>query len=102
MQKNPKEKHDSKSGIEILEIFYTPHFLRMFAKLNTGLSREVKEKIEKFTNINNHTSLRVHKLKNLDNTYSFSVNYKIRIVFEYGKTKKIVHLLYVGNHDDLY
>lgn len=85
-----------------LEIFYTPHLLRMYAKLNDNLCFDVKEKINKFTNIENHISLKVHKLKNLDNTYSFSINYKVRIVFEYGKEKNTVNFLYIGSHDELY
>ena len=85
-----------------IEIYYTPHFIRMYAKLDEKLNIEVKEKIENFRNTDNHISLKVHKLKNIENTYSFSVNYKIRIVFEYGKEKGTVNLLYIGNHDELY
>lgn len=85
-----------------IEILYTPHFLRMYAKLTPALCSDIKEKIEKFSNKENHPSLKVHKLKNIDNSYSFSVNYKIRIIFEYGKNKNIVYLLYVGDHDTVY
>ncbi len=85
-----------------IEILYTPHFLRMYGKLDNELCSDIKDKINKFTNRESHISLKVHKLKNLNNTYSFSVNYKIRIVFEYGKTKNVVHLLYVGDHGTIY
>ena len=96
MIEQDKEKNQT------MEIFYTPHFLKMYAKLENKLCLDVKDKIEAFTNKENHNFLKVHKLKNLENTYSFSVNYKIRIVFEYGKNKNIVHFLYVGSHDELY
>ena len=85
-----------------IEVYYTPHFLKMYAKLENNLCAEIKEKINSFMNVKNHSSLKVHKLQNLKNTYSFSINYKIRIVFEYGINKNIVNFLYVGNHDELY
>jgi len=85
-----------------IEILYTPHFLRMYAKLNSHIQTDTKKKIKLFTNVDKHKSLKVHKLNNLENTYSFSVNHKIRIVFEYGKNKNTVHLLYIGSHDEVY
>ena len=85
-----------------IEVLYTPHFLRMYAKLQSHIQTDIKEKIKLFTNKNKHESLKVHKLNNLENTYSFSVNHKIRIVFEYGKNKNTAHLLYAGSHDEVY
>ncbi len=86
----------------MIEIQYAPNFIRMYKGLNSGLKEEIKEKISLFKNSKNHSILKVHKLKgSLKNTYSFSVNYQIRIVFEY-ENEKIVNLLYVGGHDELY
>lgn len=86
----------------MLEIIYTPSFVRLYSKLSKNLQKEVKEKIENFKNKENHKTLKVHKLKGkLQNTFSFSVNYKIRIVFEY-ENKKSVNLLLVGAHDEVY
>ncbi len=82
-----------------MNIFYTPSFLRLFSKLDDDLQIEVKEKIDKFINKNNHLSLKVHKLKGISNTYSFSVNYKFRIIFEYQDNKDNVNFLKIGNHD---
>jgi plasmid maintenance system killer protein len=46
----------------------------------------------------NHSSLKVHKLNGpLKGSYSFSVNYKIRIIFQYVSKKEVV-LLTVGDH----
>ena len=95
-----KDKGSNKNNN--VEVYYTPHFLKMYAKLEDNLCLDIKEKIKNFINIENHNHLKVHKLQNLTNTYSFSVNYKIRIVFEYGKNKNTVNFLYVGNHDELY
>jgi len=87
----------------MLTLFYTPNFIRRYKHLDPLLQTEVRERIESFRNIKNHSKLKVHKLKgSLDNTYAFSVNFKIRIIFEYQKNKKNVNLLYVGSHDDLY
>ena len=85
-----------------IEVLYTPHFIRMYAKLDAHVQQEIKEKIKLFTNVSNHKSLKVHKLGGLDNTFSFSVNRKTRIIFEYGKSRKVTHLLYVGSHDEVY
>ena len=85
----------------MLQIQYAPSFVRLYSKLSEHLKGEVKEKIKAFQDLTNHKSLKVHKLKGIPNTYSFSVNYKIRIVFEY-QDKKSASLLYVGNHDEVY
>ena len=86
----------------MIEILYAPTFVRIYKGLHSLLKPEVKEKIDLFKNKRNHKNLKVHKLKgNLKNTYAFSVNYQIRIVFEY-ETKKTVNLLYIGNHDSVY
>ncbi|MDO8575390.1 MAG: type II toxin-antitoxin system RelE/ParE family toxin [bacterium] len=86
----------------MINIIYAPTFVRMYKGLPVLLKDEIKEKIELFKNSKNHKLLKVHKLKgNLSNTFSFTVNYQIRIVFEY-ESKNTVNLLYVGGHDELY
>jgi plasmid maintenance system killer protein len=69
----------------------------MYKKLEPALKAEVKEKIELFKDKKQHKKLGVHKLHGISNTYSFSVNYKIRIVFDY-ENQKCVNFLYVGDH----
>ncbi len=84
----------------MIEIAYTKKFIKMFSKLDPNLQDRVIEKIEEFKNEKNHKKLKVHKLKGpLKGLYSFSVDHKNRIVFKYGKSKKEVILLVVGNHD---
>ena len=84
-----------------LSIEYAPTFIRMYKRLPDSLQAEVKEKINLFREPSYHGSLRVHKLKNLKNTYAFSVNYQTRIVFQY-ESKQVVGLLFVGSHDEVY
>ena len=73
----------------------------MLKKLPKNLIDEVLEKIELFRDPENHEVLKVHKLSSrLKDRYSFSVNYKIRIIFTYLPIKpQEVLLLAVGDHD---
>lgn len=86
-----------------MEIFYAPNFIRNLNSLPLDLQEEAHQKIELFVNQKNHKMLRVHKLKgSLYGRYSFSVNYKTRIVFLYtnkSRGKKDVVLLSIGSHD---
>ena len=82
-----------------LSVIYIPVFVHRLKSLEPGLLEEVIEKIELFKNPKNHKQLKVHKLKgHLSGRYSFSVNYKIRIVFSYLSQNKAV-LLAIGDHD---
>ncbi len=70
----------------------------MTSSLPEDLRQDVYEKVEMFRNPEHHSTLKVHKLKgNLHDLWSFSVNYKTRIVFE-RSTDGII-LLAVGDHD---
>ena len=83
----------------MLNLIYAPNFLRQYKKLESDLQEEVLQKIKIFENEENHLSLKVHKLHGcLSDKYGFSVNYKIRIVFQY-LSKKEVALLAVGDHE---
>ena len=84
-----------------MEISFTPSFIRMLKSLSPALIEESIAKIELFKNPENHVSLKVHKLKGrLKDSYSFSVNYKIRIVFMYTDAKpKEARLDAIGDHD---
>jgi len=83
----------------MITLFYTPTFIKQYAKLPHELQAEVKEKIELFKEEPQHPFLKTHKLKGeLKDLFSFSVNYKTRIVFMYD-SKTEVSLLQVGSHD---
>ncbi len=83
----------------MIEILYKPKFIKQFEALETLLQKEILEKIELFKNTNNHKQLGVHKLHgHLKDCYSFSINYKFRIIFQYESKKEVV-LLTIGDHD---
>jgi len=83
-----------------MEVSFSPTFVRMFKILSKALQDETIEKIDLFKNLNKHKLLKVHKLSDrLRNRYSFSVNYKTRIVFCYLPSKpKEAFLLAIGDH----
>lgn len=84
-----------------MEVSFSPTFVRMLEALPTDLQEEALEKIELFRFEENHRSLKVHKLLGrLRGRYSFSVNYKIRVVFIYvGERTRVASLLAIGDHD---
>ncbi|OGI94527.1 hypothetical protein A3A03_02410 [Candidatus Nomurabacteria bacterium RIFCSPLOWO2_01_FULL_40_18] len=82
-----------------MKIAYTAYFLKLLNKLELDLKNEVVEKIELFKDKNNHKNLNVHKLHGkFAGSYSFYINYKIRVVFEYINKEEVAMLL-VGSHD---
>lgn len=86
----------------MITIRYAPSFVRMYKSLYPRLKEEVKEKINLFRKKGNHAKLKVHKLHGLlHGVQAFTVNYRIRIVFEYSD-KNTADLLFVGFHDNVY
>jgi len=83
----------------MLVVSFKPSFIKKFQKFDPELQEEVLQKIELFKDVHTHRTLRVHKLHGvLAGFYSFSVSYKIRIVFEYV-SKKEAALLSIGDHE---
>ena len=82
-----------------MKISFLPMFVKKFNRLETALREEVLEKIEMFKDEKNHKQLKVHKLNGvLSGRYSFSVNYKTRVVFSYlSKTEAVI--LSIGDHE---
>ena len=82
-----------------MQVSFTPNFIRQLKKLEPSLKEEAFDKIELFQKNSREKSLKVHKLNGkLKDYFSFSVNYKTRIVFKYISKTEIV-LLAIGNHD---
>lgn len=82
----------------MLDISFKPIFVRQYRKLPKRLGEEIKERIELFRKEPFHPFLKTHKLKGiLKGSWSFSVNYRYRIVFEFT-SKNEVDLLAVGDH----
>ena len=83
----------------MLAIHYKASFIRKLNALDAAPLEEAIEKIELLRDPRNHRLLKVHKLHGpLAGAYSFSVNYKMRIVFHYI-SKNEVALLSIGDHE---
>ena len=83
----------------MINVVYTPIFVRQYKKLPEALQEEIKEKTSLFEEDPSHPFLKTHKLKGRLKGYSsFSVNYEYRIVFEWDD-KETAALLRVGDHD---
>ena len=83
----------------MLQVSFRSSFVREMNKLEKSLVDEVLLKIDILRNSTDLSVLKIHKLHGpLKDKWSFSVNYKIRIVFEYESKKEVV-LLTVGDHN---
>lgn len=83
----------------MIQVNYKQTFIKQFDEFESDLQIETIEKIELFKNLQNHEQLKVHKLHGkMKGKYSFSVNYRFRIIFLYI-SKKEVALLAVGDHE---
>ena len=85
-----------------MQLAYAPTFIRMLKALPQELQIEALEKIELFQNRKHHNMLKVHKLKGrLAGRYSFSVNFRTRIVFQFANIRgeRVAHLLAIGDHN---
>lgn len=81
-----------------MKICFKPTFIRQFKRLDLRLQQEATEKIELFKDKKNYKQLKVHQLRGrLAGRYSFSVNYKTRIVFSYLSKNETV-LLAIDDH----
>ena len=81
-----------------MKVYFLPIFVRQFNRLDPKLQLEAIEKIELFKDKKNYKQLKVHQLRGrLAGRYSFSVNYKTRIVFSY-LSKNETALLAIGDH----
>lgn len=81
------------------EITFSPKFLKTIKKLKPNLQAEVIHRVEMLKEEKNHQALRVHKLKGkLKDRYSFSVDHKNRIIFNYIEVDTI-YLLNFGGHE---
>lgn len=83
----------------MIELGYKSSFLRQLKKLSPSLREEAIEKVELFKNSTHHAALRVHALKgSLKGWWSFSVNYRYRIIFLWEKKNMSAVLWAIGDH----
>ncbi|NCS98962.1 type II toxin-antitoxin system mRNA interferase toxin, RelE/StbE family [Candidatus Parcubacteria bacterium] len=82
-----------------MKIFYTKHFIKQYKKLTPSLKKKTKLSINKFQKNPKNKTLKAHKLSGqLSGFYSFSVDYRYRVVFEIDKKNNQIILLKVGGH----
>ena len=83
----------------MIRVVYTPSFIKQTKALETSVFEEVVRKVELFKNPQNHKILKVHKLHGrLRDCFAFSVNRRMRIIFEYvGKSEALLHD--IGGHE---
>lgn len=83
-----------------MEVSYTPKFLRVLRSLPSSLQGEAIEAIDLLKDPTKHKQLKVHKLHgNFRGCFALSVNYKIRIIFQYLAKPKRASLLTIDSHD---
>ena len=74
---------------------------KRLVKKNKPLQRKIKTKIQTFKDKPNHPSLKLHKLTgSLHDTWSFSVESDLRILFCYIEDG--VLFTNIGKHEDVY
>ena len=83
----------------MIDIVYSPFFVRKFSRLENDLQEEVIQKTNLFKDQKNHKMLKVHKLHGkFSGRFGFSVNYKFRIAFKYISKNEAL-FLDIGDHD---
>ena len=84
----------------MIAISYAPSFLRQLKTMPVDLQDAVCDIVEEFKYQKNHKTVKVHTLHGrLQDRWSFSVDYRTRIVFIYGEIKEEVVFLAIGSHD---
>ena len=85
----------------MIAVHYTPSFIKQVQSLPADIQDEAFEKVDLFKERQNHLTLKVHKLNGrLAGRLSFSVNYRIRIIFTW--INKDTALLHVIGDNDVY
>ncbi len=84
-----------------MKIIYTSKFEREYRKLSEYIKKEAEEKENIFRKNPFDPKLKTHKLHGrLHEFWSFSVDYKYRIVFEISKKdNKTFYFHSISNHD---
>lgn len=83
----------------MVSIVFSEKFVQQFEALPANVQKQAHKKIDLFSKNPKNPSLKTHKLHGvLDGYFSFSVDFQLRIVFEYGKNG-VVYFLKVGRHE---
>ena len=82
-----------------VKIYYSSKFAREYKKLPREIKSLAEEKELVFRSNPHASSLKTHKLTGkLKNYWSFSLDYKYRIIFQFVSDKEI-WFLSIGDHD---
>lgn len=82
-----------------MNIIYSNKFLKSYRSLDDKTKILVKDKIAVFQKDQFNKMLKTHKLKGrFSGYYSFSINYDLRIIFDYEK-KDLIRFHIIGKHD---
>jgi toxin HigB-1 len=89
----------------MIEIAFENSFKRSYRRRiagNQDREKRFKQKLSLFQNDPFETSLRTHKLSGrLNELWSFSVQYDLRIVFYFADENQVV-FVDIGTHDEVY
>jgi mRNA-degrading endonuclease YafQ of YafQ-DinJ toxin-antitoxin module len=82
-----------------MEVFLTPHFKRESKRVVRSFRKEVESAVALFLHDPFDSRLHTHKLTGkLQGFWSFSVTYRLRILFEFeGKERAVFHS--IGDHN---
>lgn len=82
-----------------MDISYSPKFIKQYSRLSDDVKDMAEEKENIFKLDNFDSRLKTHKLHGrLSGYYSFSVNFKYRIIFSYYNETR-VRFDSIGTHD---
>ena len=82
-----------------MKIFYLPKFAKQYKKMPQNIKSLAEEKEKIFRDNPFDPRLKTHKLHGeLKNFWSFSVNHKNRIIFDF-LDENIIRFYSVGDHD---
>jgi len=82
------------------KIYASSKFKKEYEKLNTLEKDALKKKTRILSTNPFHPSLRTHKVIGYKDTFEFSVNMDIRVIWRYESDREIV-LSEIGHHDIL-
>lgn len=82
----------------MVKLLYNAEFQKKYKKLPKPLRTLTKIRLDIFRAFPFAAELRTHKLSGkLDGLWAFSVNFQIRIIFEFLE-RNTIHLLSIGDH----
>ena len=83
-----------------MEIFYTAQFARLYKKIPDEIKRKAEKRETLFRENPFAPSLKTHKLQgDLSDFWSFTIDFRNRIIFEFKDDRTAVIFHSIGDHD---